>query len=217
MRPLGAGEARAVFLFPGGAQSCVEMEGDMPDALIVSDARVERSILLIRGRKVLLDADLAELYGVSTKVLNQAIKRNRQRFPPDFLFQLDEQEVVSMRSQSVTASNPAGLVRSQIATASKSNIRYLPYAFSEHGVIMAASVLNTQRAMEVSVYVVRVFVKLRELAVNNLEIMDKLAQIERRLVGHDKAIAGLFDAIRQLMTLPVPAHKRRKIGFRGEE
>jgi hypothetical protein len=108
-------------------------------------------------------------------------------------------------------------MRSQSVTASKRNIRYLPYAFTEHGVIMAASVLNIQRAMEVSVYVVRVFVKLRELAVNNLEIMDKLAQIERRLVGHDKAIAGLFDAIRQLMTLPAPAHKRRKIGFRKDE
>ena len=189
----------------------------MTDTLIVTDERIERAILLIRGRKVMLDADLAELYGVSTKALNQAVKRNRQRFPQDFMFQLDEQEAAAMRSQSVTASDPAGLIRSQIAATAKRNIRYLPYAFTEHGVIMAASVLNTQRAIDVSVYVVRVFVKLRELAVNNLEIMDKLAQIERRLVGHDKAIAGLFDAIRQLMTLPAPAHKRRKIGFRKDE
>jgi len=178
----------------------------MTETLVVSDERVERSILLIRGRKVMLDADLAELYGVPTKVLNQAIKRNWQRFPQDFMFQLDEQEVASMRSQSVTASD---------GTASRRNIRYLPYAFSEHGVIMAASVLNTQRAMEMSVYVVRAFVRLRELVGANKEIIAKLDQLERRIVGHDKAIISLFDAIRQLMKIEDKG--RKAIGFQVEE
>lgn len=121
------------------------LEEDMFGPMIVSDEQIERSLLLIRDRKVMLDADLAELYGVTTKRLNEQVRRNIDRFPKDFMFQLDENELVAMRSQ--------------IATASKRNIRFLPYLFTEHGVIMAASVLNTQRAIDVSVYVVRVFVQ----------------------------------------------------------
>ena len=187
----------------------------MTDTLIVTDERIERAILLIRGRKVMLDADLAELYGVSTKALNQAVKRNWQRFPQDFMFQLDEQEVAAMRSQSVTASHSAEPIRSQIAAAGKRNIRYLPYAFTEHGVIMAASVLNTQRAVDVSVYVVRVFVKLRELLAAHAGLARKLAELERKVGKHDEAIHSLVAAIRQMMA---PEEKERKsIGFRVEE
>lgn len=110
--------------------------------LVVTEEAIENRILLVRGKKVLIDSDLAELYGVPTKVLNQAVKRNLERFPEDFMFQLKEPEVNGMRSQSVTTStNPEG-IRSQIVTGSKRNVRYLPYAFTEHGVIMAASVLN---------------------------------------------------------------------------
>src|SRR5665647_3028055 len=127
----------------------------MQDTLIVSDEQIESSIFLIRGRKVMLDADLADLYGVTTKRLNEQVKRNIDRFPNDFMFQLDENEILA--------------VRSQTATASKRNIRFLPYVCTEPGVIMAASILNSQRAIDVSVYVVRVFVRLREMFSENKE------------------------------------------------
>jgi ribosomal protein S13 len=183
---------------------------------MVSDERIERSILLIRGRKVLLDADLAELYGVTTKRLNEQVKRNIDRFPKDFMFQLDEQEIEAMRSQIATASDSDKDIRSQIATASKRNIRYLPYAFTEHGVIMAASILNTQRAIEVSVYVVRVFVRLREMFSANKELAHKLAELEHKVGKHDETIRSLVVAIQQLMAPPVKGKKQ--IGFRvGKE
>jgi ORF6N domain len=124
--------------------------------VLIPNERIEQAILVIRGQKVMLDADLAELYGVTTKRLNEQVKRNRDRFPKDFMFQIEEKEIVGMRSQIVTTSDSDENIRSQTATASKRNIRYLPYAFTEHGVIMAASILNTQRAIEVSVYVVHI-------------------------------------------------------------
>jgi hypothetical protein len=192
--PLGAGEARAVFL---QAEHTFK-EGEM----LVPSERIERSILFIRGQKVMLDADLADLYGVATKVLNQAVKRNMDRFPGDFLFQLTAEE----KAEVVTdCDHLAKLKFSPV----------LPYAFTEHGAIMAASVLNSPQAVEVSVFVVRAFVRLRELAGANREIMAKLEQLERRVVSHDKAIISLFDAIRQMMQ---PAEKGRKaIGFKVEE
>ena len=183
--------------------------------IAVTEEAIENRILLIRGKKVLLDADLAELYGVQTKALNQAVKRNMARFPEDFMFALNEQEVLGMRSQSVTASGTPESIRSQIATASKRNIRYLPYAFTEHGVIMAASVLNSQRAVDVSVYVVRVFVKLREMLAANRELAQRLAELEHKVGNHDETIRSLVAAIRQLMT--PPESKRKSIGFRAGE
>jgi len=173
----------------------------MVNDLMLNNAEIERSILLIRGQKVMLDADLAELYGVTTKRLNEQVRRNIDRFPKDFMFKLDEKEIADMRSQ--------------IATASKRNIRYLPYAFTEHGVIMAASVLNTQRAIEVSVYVVRAFVKLREVFAANIELANKLNGLEHKVGKHDEAIRALVDAIRQLMASPEP--KRKEFGFRVKE
>jgi len=165
--------------------------------------RIENRIFLIRGQKVMLDADLAELYGVTTKRLNEQVKRNRARFPEDFMFQLTASETE--------------LLRSQIATSKKGRggRRYAPFAFTEHGAIMLAGVLNTQRAIEVSVFVVRAFNRLREMLATHKEVAYKLAELERKLVTHDEAIRSLMDAIRQLMTPPIK--KRRPIGFRMEE
>lgn len=164
---------------------------------IVPIEMIERKIYLIRGQKVILDADLAELYGVATKAFNQAIKRNGDRFPADFMFQLTDSEANAMRSQ--------------IVTASKRNVRFLPYAFTEHGVIMAASVLNSQRAVDVSVYVVRAFVRLRQLLAMNRGLAHKLAELDRKVATHDGAIRSLVTAIQQLMAEPEP--KKKKIGF----
>jgi len=169
--------------------------------LIVADERIASFILLIRDRKVMLDADLAELYGVTTKRLNEQVRRNIDRFPQDFMFQLNEKEMDDMRSQ--------------IATASKRNIRYFPYAFTEHGVIMAAGVLNTKRAIEVSVYVVRVFIRLREMFAANKELALKLAELEHKVGEHDETISSLIAAIRQLMAVPAPS--RREVGFKAVE
>jgi len=167
--------------------------------LVVPVERVTRSILLIRGHKVMLDADLAELYGVTTKRLNEQVKRNLERFPADFMFQLTKAEKAKV------VANCDHLARLKFSSA-------LPTAFTEHGAIMAASVLNSSRAVEVSVFVVRAFVKLRELSVIHKEIGRKLDQLERKVTGHDQAIASLITAIRELMTPPEPK-KKRPIGF----
>jgi len=147
----------------------------------------------------MLDADLAELYGVTTKRLNEQVKRNLERFPADFMFQLTKAEKAKV------VANCDHLARLKFSSA-------LPTAFTEHGAIMAASVLNSSRAVEVSVFVVRAFVKLRELSVIHKEIGRKLDQLERKVTGHDQAIASLITAIRELMTPPEPK-KKRPIGF----
>jgi len=154
---------------------------------IVPLERIESRILLIRGHKVMLDSDLAELYGVTTKRLNEQVKRNRQRFPADFMFQLTSDEATNLRSRIATSKQGRG------------GRRYRPYAFTEHGAIMAASVLNSHRAIEVSIYVVRAFVKLREMLRTHKELARKLAELEKRIEGHDEEIIVLFEAIRQLM------------------
>jgi hypothetical protein len=167
---------------------------------IVPIGQIEQRILLIRSQRVMLDADLAELYGVKTKVLNQAIRRNLNRFPDDFMFRLTEVETKSLRSQFVTSN------------AGRGGRRYRPYAFTEHGAIMAASVLNSPRAVKVSVYVVRAFVKLREVLSTHKALARKLAELERRLDTHDDQIEALLEAIRELMA-PPPEPRRRRIGF----
>ena len=173
--------------------------------LLVPIEHIAQTILLIRNQKVLLDADLAELYGVTTKRFNEQVKRNLARFPADFMFQLTEDEYAALRSQFATLKTGRGQHR-----------KYLPYAFTEHGAIMAATLLNSPRAIDVAVYVVRAFVELRELLSNNKELAAKLAElesrIERKLDTHDRAIAGLIDAIRELMRPPEP-NKKRPIGF----
>ncbi|OHC61615.1 MAG: DNA-binding protein [Rhodocyclales bacterium GWA2_65_19] len=173
-------------------------------------------IHLVRGQRVMLDADLAELYGVATKVFNQAIKRNIDRFPADFMFQLTVEEHDSLRSQTVTLDADEPL-RSQIVTSKTGRGRhrkYLPYVFTEHGAIMAASVLNAPRAVEMSVFVVRAFVQLRELLASSQELADRLDDLERKLSTHDQAIAGVIDAIRRLTS--VPAKPSRPIGFTAD-
>ena len=159
--------------------------------------RVEDRILTIRGHRVMVDTDLAEVYGVPTKALNQAIKRNAERFPEDFMFQLSREEADSLRSQTVTLNTVRGQHR-----------KYLPYVFTEHGVIMAASVLNSPRAIEASVYVVRAFVKMREVLATHKELSRRLDEMEGKYDRHFKVV---FDAIRALMEPPkIP---RRRIGY----
>ncbi len=180
--------------------------------LIASVEQIESRIFLIRGQKVMLDADLAELYGVETKVFNQAIKRNAVRFPEDFMFQLTAEEFANLKSQFATSS-----LRSQFVTSNNpTNIstgrggrRHLPYAFTEHGAIMAASVLNSPRAVETSVQVVRAFVRLRQMLSTNAELSRKLAALEKK---YDIQFKAVFEAIRELMT-PVEPKKKRPIGF----
>jgi phage regulator Rha-like protein len=149
----------------------------------------------------MLDADLAELYGVTTKRLNEQAKRNIDRFPLDFMFLLTKQEAESLRSQIATLKRGRGQHR-----------KYMPYVFTEHGAIMAASVLDSERAVQVSIYVVRAFVQLREMLSSNKALARKLNELERKLTTHDHAITELIEAIRQLMTPPEPK-KKRPIGF----
>jgi hypothetical protein len=163
--------------------------------------KIENAILLIRGQKVMLDSDLANLYQVPTRVLIQAMKRNQNRFPIDFVFQLTKEELESLRSQIVISKGKGGR-------------RYLPYVFTEHGAVMLASVLNSDRAIEASVYVVRAFVRLRELLGTQKAFAQKLTELERRVVGHDQDIREIVVALRQLMAHPHPP--KRQIGFQGK-
>lgn len=183
-------------------------------SLAAGSALTDR-IHLVRGQRVMLDSDLAELYGVITKRFNEQVKRNIDRFPADFMFQLTDAEHDSLRSQ-IAALNMDDSLRSQFATSNsrRGGRRYLPYAFTEHGAIMAASVLNSPRAVEMSVFVVRAFVQLRELLASHRELAERLDELERKLATHDRAIAGLIDAIRQLTS--VPARTSRPIGFTAD-
>jgi ORF6N domain len=162
--------------------------------------RIEKAIFLVRGEKVMLDRELAALYGVSTKVFNQAVKRHNNRFPPDFMFQLtmEEAQAFRSRSQSVT------LKRGQ-------NIKYRPYAFAEHGILMLSSVLNSERAVQVNIEIMRTFVRLRQMLSSNAELARQLKELERK---YDRQFKVVFDAIRQLMTTPEP--KRKQIGFHAK-
>jgi hypothetical protein len=168
--------------------------------------RVEGAIFEIRGQKVMLDADLASLYGVETGALVRAVKRNLDRFPADFQFQLSREEVESLRCQIGISKGRGGR-------------RYLPYVFTEHGAVMLASILKTKRAAEVSVFVVRAFVRLRRTLGDQRRIVLKLAELERTIAVHDDRLKVLFDASRKLMQKPKPEPEpeRRKIGFQVRE
>lgn len=170
-------------------------------AVVPLESVVSR-IYLIRGQKVMLDADLAELYGVTTKRLNEQVRRNIDRFPGDFMFQLNAREHDFLRSQFATSKVRLG----------SGGRRYLPYVFTEHGAIMAASVLGSERAVQISIYVVRAFVQLREMLASNKTLAHKLNELERKLATHDRAITELIEAIRRLMAAPEPK-KKRPIGF----
>jgi phage regulator Rha-like protein len=160
---------------------------------------VESRILVLRQQKVILDSDLAELYGVPVKRLNEQVKRNQERFPADFMFRLSAEENESLRSQFATSKSGRG------------GRRYAPYAFTEHGAIMAATVLNSERAVEMSVFVVRAFVRLREVLATNQQLATKIDELEQRLDTHDASIQELLEAIRELMAPELPSG--RKIGF----
>jgi len=159
---------------------------------------IQKRIFLLRGHTVMLSVDLAELYDVEVRALVQAVKRNQERFPDDFMFQLSNTEFAHLKSQIVTSSW-GGLRRAA------------PYAFTEQGVAMLSSVLRSRRAIQVNITIMRTFVQLRELAITHTELAAKLAELERNVVGHDGHIRSLFEAIRQLMNPPVSAGRR--IGF----
>jgi hypothetical protein len=164
---------------------------------LVPAERIERSILSIRGHRVMIDSDLAKLYGVETRALVQAVQRNRERFPDDFMFQLTREEFDHLRSQSVISSLGWG------------GRRYPPYAFTEQGVAMLSSVLRSERAVQVNIEIMRAFVRLREMLASHAELARKLDALEKK---YDAQFRVVFDAIRQLMAPPEP--KRRRIGFR---
>ena len=159
----------------------------------------------------MFDADLAALYQVPTRVLNQAVKRNLSRFPRDFMFQLSHEEIENWRSQ-IVASNP---MRSQIVTASKRNIRYRPYAFTEHGVAMLSSVLNSDRAVQMNILIIRAFVKLRDLLASHKDLANRIEKIEATQGRHASVINILAEELKQLKRLPA-APRKRQIGFKPE-
>jgi hypothetical protein len=160
---------------------------------------IESRITILRHQKIILDTALAEIYGVSVKRLNQQVNRNRERFPSDFVFQIAPREFAALRLQIATANNGRGGRRS------------LPYAFTEHGAIMAATVLNSERAVQMSVFVVRAFVRLRQMLAANREFADRIKEMEKHLETHDVTIQEIVRLIRKLMN-PAPSH-RNKIGF----
>lgn len=171
---------------------------------VIPMERISQAILLIRGHKVMLDSDLAEMYGVATKVLIQAVKRNGDRFPEDFMFQLSSEEFDRLRSQFVTSNQAADSDGS-----ARGGRRYPPYAFTEQGVAMLSSVLRSDRAIHVNIEIMRGFVRLRQMLASNAELARKLAALEKK---YDAQFKIVFDAIRELMTPPEPK-KKRPIGF----
>ena len=182
-------------------------------------------ILTIRDQKVVLDSDLARVYGVPTRVLNQALRRNKDRFPLDFAFRLSAEESDAMRSQIVIASSSAQNVRSQVvtasvgsakrsqsATASRRNIRYCPWVFTEHGALQAANILRSDRAIAMSVYVIRAFIEQREKLAANAAILKRLAEIDKSLLEHDTALREIYQKLLPLLAPPAEP-PRRQIGF----
>ena len=190
----------------------------MADEILIPAERIEKAILLIRGHKVMLDSDLAELYGVATKVLNQAVARNGKRFPVDFMFRLTAEEAEALRSQIVTLEEAEALrFQSGTLKAGRGQHRkYLPYAFTEQGVAMLSGVLNSDRAIEVNIAIMRAFVKLREILATHKDVARKLEDIERKLGQHDEHFRVVFEAIRQLMLPPPEPENKRHIGFGRE-
>ena len=190
---------------------------------IIPLQQIAKAIHWVRGEKVLLDFDLATLYGVPTKTLNQAVKRNATRFPEDFMFQLSAEETRFLRSQFVTAKSQAADNQwilpnwSQFVTSSRKHRgrRYRPYAFTEQGVAMLSSVLNSERAVKVNIAIMRAFVKLRQTLETNRELARKFSELEKRVGKHDEEIDAILEAIRQLMA--PPEKPRREIGFHVRE
>lgn len=181
--------------------SLVALDSAMASARTIDN--VQSAIYLIRGQRVMVDSDLAAIYQVTTKRLNQQFTRNRKRFPVDFAFRLTAGEFTNLRLQFATSNERGGR-------------RYLPWVFTEHGAIMLASVLNSDVAVQASVRVVRAFVRLREMVAANAQLAGKLAELERRLDSHDEAIVNLFATLKRLLEPPEPK-KKREIGFHVRE
>jgi hypothetical protein len=203
------------------ALRCYRCRGGAADVKRMLDKeQLEPLIFVIRGCRVVLDADLARLYGVDTFRFNEAFKRNRRRFPPDFAFQLTSGEFETLRSQIVTSSSQAvDSLRhnsSQFAMSSQRGHRYLPWAFTEHGALMAANILRSDRAVQMSVFVVRAFVRLREHIAANTAVMARLAEIDKTLLEHDAALCDLYRKLLPLLQPPADPPKRR-IGFHPED
>ena len=170
----------------------------MTGTSLIPSERIERTIYLIRGEKVMLDRDLAKLYGIPTKALKQAVRRNTDRFPDDFMFLLTPSELQDWRSQFVTSKSV------------RKGLRYPPMAFTEHGILMLSSVLNSTRAVQVNIEIMRAFVRLRQMLASNAELSHRLNELEGK---YDRQFKAVFDAVRKLMT-PTPAD-HKKIGFRA--
>ena len=191
--------------------------------LPIAVEQIDGMIRTIRGVRVMLDRDLAKIYGVPTKAFNQAVKRNRQRFPEDFMFRLTQEEAKALqvsRSQTVTSSRRKDLLRSQFVTSNqRGGPRYLPYAFTEYGALMAANILNSTRAVQMSIFVVRAFAKMREALRGSPELARKLAALEKKLTGrldvHEAAIVEVLREVMQILNPPPPPPEppRRRIGF----
>jgi hypothetical protein len=183
---------------------------------------IETLILTIRGQKVMLDADLAELYGVPTKRLNEQVKRNADRFPEDFMFQLTAQEMENLKSQFATSSLDVPQIEdvapngSQIVTGSHGGRRKLPHAFTEHGPIMAATILSSSEAMAMSVFVVRAFLQMRAQLAANAAILRRLAEIDQTLLEHDSALRRIWTKLQPLLA-PPPDEPKKEIGFHIKE
>ncbi len=156
---------------------------------------------MVRGQKVMIDRDLAELYAVETKVLKQAVKRNLNRFPKDFMFEMNKSEFANWRSQFVTSND-----------GDKMGLRYSPFCFTEQGVTMLACILNSDRAITINIQIIRIFTKLREMVITHKDILLKLEQLEKKVTGHDEHIKMIFQALKQLLN--PPQEPRRRIGFR---
>lgn len=189
-----------------------------------ADATIHGRIHVLRGHKVMLDRDLAELYGVEVKRLKEQVRRNMERFPEDFMFELTLEEGRVLRSHFVTlnqgswddASGPEGVSRSQFATLKQGqNVKYAPFAFTEHGILMLANVLRSDRAIAVSIHIIRVFTRMREAMADQREVLRKIDQLEEKVIGHD---ADLQDVFRQLKELISPSDgERPRIGFRNND
>ena len=186
------------------------LNSSMSNSIAVTEALIENKIYLIRGQKVMLDFDLAEMYGVETKRLKEQVRRNIERFPEDFMFELTKEEVEGLLN-SITPS------RSQIATLKRgSNIKYLPFAFSEHGVLMLSSVLRSEEAVQVNIQIMRVYSKMKELLVMNKDLLLKLEQLEKKTDKHDDQIKLIFSYIKKLIETPQEETRTERIGFKKE-
>jgi hypothetical protein len=173
---------------------------------LIPDELILNKIYLIRGRKVMLDMDLAELYGVETKQLKRAVRRNEKRFPPDFMFELVQEELENLRSH--------------FGTSSWGGVRYFPMAFTEPGVAMLSSILNSDRAISVNIHIIRIFIRLREVLMSNADILNRVNQVEQTLAGHDDKILLIFEYLRQLEQSRQQQDdqaQRKRIGFRQDD